>query len=129
MKTTKLVLTYLFGAFLIVAGIGHLLHPQRYFPFIPDFLPKEIVNYLSGLLEIVVGIGVFILRFKNISTFTILLMMIAFLPLHIIDVFKEHPAIGSHTIALIRLPLQFLLIYWAWYICDKKYFLSKYLKN
>jgi uncharacterized membrane protein len=120
MKTTKLILTYLFG---------HLLHPQRYFPFIPDFLPKEIVNYLSGLLEIVVGIGVFIPRFKNISTFTILLMMIAFLPLHIIDVFKEHPAIGSHTIALIRLPLQFLLIYWAWYICDKKYFLSKYLKN
>lgn len=121
MKITKLVLTYLFGAFLIVAGIGHFLHPQTYFAFIPDFLPKDVVNYLSGLLEILVGIVVFIPRFKNISTFTILLMMVAFLPLHIIDVFKEHPAIGSHTIAIIRLPLQFLLIYWAWFICDKKY--------
>jgi uncharacterized membrane protein len=123
MKTTKLVLTYLFGAFLIVAGVGHFLNPQKYFAFIPDFLPKEAVNYLSGLLEILAGIGVFIPRFKNISTFTILLMMVAFLPLHIIDVFKEQPAIGSHTIALIRLPLQFVLIYWAWFICDKNYFI------
>ena len=122
MKTTKIVLTYLFGAFLITAGIGHFLNPQKYFPFIPDFLPKAAVNYLSGLLEILAGAGVFIPRFKNIATFTILLMMIAFLPLHIIDVFKERPAIGSHTIAIIRLPLQFVLIYWAWYICDKKYF-------
>jgi uncharacterized membrane protein len=40
--------------------------------------------------------------------------MIAFLPLHIIDVFLDNPAIGSKTLAYIRLPLQFVLIFWAW---------------
>jgi uncharacterized membrane protein len=43
-------------------------------------------------------------------------MMLAFLPLHILDVFKENPAIGSHEAALVRLPLQFVLILWAWFI-------------
>jgi uncharacterized membrane protein len=42
------------------------------------------------------------------------LLMIAFLPLHIVDVFKDNPAIGSTTLAYIRLPIQFILIYWAW---------------
>jgi len=46
--------------------------------------------------------------------------MLLFLPLHFLDVFKEHPAIGSKTIALIRLPIQFLLIYCAWYIYKTK---------
>jgi len=35
------------------------------------------------------------------------------------DVFKENPAIGSHQLALIRLPLQFVLILWAWFIAKK----------
>jgi hypothetical protein len=42
--------------------------------------------------------------------------MVLFLPLHIIDIFKETPAVGSHQAALIRLPFQFLFIAWAWYI-------------
>jgi len=47
-------------------------------------------------------------------------MMLVFLPLHIIDIFKENPAIGSHQAAIIRLPVQFLFIAWAWYIHKKQ---------
>lgn len=119
MKTTKLILTLLFGAFMVFAGISHFLKPAMFFPFIPDFLPKAAVNYLAGAIEIVVGIGAFIPRFRSLATLTILLMMVAFLPLHVLDVFKEHPAIGSHQAALIRLPLQFILIFWAWFIHKK----------
>jgi hypothetical protein len=42
--------------------------------------------------------------------------MLAFLPLHLMDVFKDAPAIGSHKAALVRLPLQFVFILWAWFI-------------
>ncbi|MFN0048161.1 MAG: hypothetical protein ACKVOU_03440 [Cytophagales bacterium] len=112
----KLFLTYLFGTVLIFGGIAHFLKPEVYFPFIPIFLPKLACVYLSGFVEIALGTGVFIRKFKHRATLGILLLMIAFLPLHIVDVFKENPAIGSHLLAIIRVPVQFLLIYWAFYI-------------
>ena len=117
MKIFKLILTFLFGAFMIMGGINHFIKPAMFFPFIPDFLPREAVNYIAGILEVVVGVGVFIPAFRSWATLGILGLMVVFLPLHIIDVFSEIPAIGSHQLALIRLPIQFVLILWAWYIC------------
>ncbi|MFP5041153.1 hypothetical protein [Parasediminibacterium sp. JCM 36343] len=114
MKTNKQASVFLFGIILIIGGIFHFLKPLVYFPFIPDFLPKYLVNYLAGAVEIVLGIGVFVPKLASIAAYGIFLLMIAFLPLHMADVFKLHPAIGSHAIALIRLPMQFLLIWWAW---------------
>ncbi|WP_428667462.1 DoxX family protein [Runella sp.] len=119
MKITKLILTYLFGAFMVFAGINHFLKPEMYAPFIPAFLPNDAINYLAGIAEIIVGVGVFIPKYRSQATLGILIMMLLFLPLHIIDVFKDDPAIGSHRVALIRLPIQFVLIFWAWFIHKK----------
>ncbi|TAE54239.1 MAG: hypothetical protein EAZ89_06805 [Bacteroidetes bacterium] len=116
MKFIKPALTYLFGAFMILGGIAHFTSPEMYLKFLPEFLPRELINILAGVAEIAVGIGVFIPRTRSWATLGILVMMLAFLPLHIIDVFKADPAIGSHEAALIRLPLQFVFIAWAWYI-------------
>ena len=115
----KLILTFLLGAFMIYGGVNHFLKPAMYFPFIPDFLPKEAVNYLAGIAEIVVGVCAFIPKFRSWGTLGILILMVLFLPLHIMDVFKESPAIGTHKAALIRLPFQFLFIAWAWFINRK----------
>lgn len=119
MRNIKSVLTILFGLFMVLGGIMHFLKPAMYFPFIPDSLPKNTINYVAGFVEIIAGVGVFIPRFRSVATLGILLLMVGFLPLHILDVFKEHPAIGSHQAALIRLPLQFVLILWAWFIHKK----------
>ena len=119
MKTLKLILTLLFGAIMLLAGINHFVKPAMYLPFIPEFLPKVTINYLVGIAEIVVGVGAFIPRFRSMATLGILLLMLVFLPLHIIDVYSQTPAIGSHQFALIRLPIQFVLILWAWFIYKK----------
>lgn len=119
MTRLKLVLTFAFGLFMIFGGVMHFINPGIYEPFIPDFLPKDLVNYASGALEIVVGIGAMIPRYRSWGTLGILLLMLAFLPLHVMDVFKENPAIGSHQMAVIRLPIQFVFILWAWFIHKK----------
>ena len=104
---------------MIFGGVSHFLNPVMFFPFIPDFLPKSAINYLVGVVEIVVGLGIFMPQYRAVATRTLLLMMVAFLPLHILDIFKENPAIGTHQAALIRLPVQFVLILWAWFINKK----------
>lgn len=115
----RIYLTYAFGLFMILAGIAHFVTPTVFYGLIPDFLPKELVNMAAGVVEIAVGISVFVPRTQSFGTLMILLMMLAFLPLHVLDVFKETPAVGSFAAALVRLPLQFVLIYWAWYIHKK----------
>ncbi len=119
MKTVKLILTFLFAAFMILGGVNHFLKSEMYFPFIPDVLPQMAIVYVSGVVEILLGIGAFIPQFRSRAALGILLLMLAFLPLHVLDVFKTNPAIGTHEAALIRLPVQFVLILWAWFIYKK----------
>lgn len=119
MKYLKLGLTFLFGILMIVAGINHFRNSAIYLPFIPAFLPQQFINQATGIIEILLGIGVFIPQFRQRAAFGIFLSMIIFLPLHTWDVFRDKPAIGSHQIALIRLPIQFLLIFIGWFISKK----------
>ncbi|MES2555305.1 MAG: hypothetical protein V4604_04090 [Bacteroidota bacterium] len=104
------------GLILIAGGIMHFIKPEVYNPFIPDAFPKLAVNYASGTVEILLGIGLLATKYRRLAAGGTFLLMIAFLPLHVIDVFREDPAIGSKTLAYIRLPLQFVLIWWPWYI-------------
>lgn len=119
MKTRTLILTFLFATIMIVAGMMHFSRPHAYDAFIPDFMPKVFVNYVTGAVEILIGIGTITKKYRRQSTLALFILMIAFLPLHTVDVFKEQPAIGSHLIAVIRFPIQFVLIAWAWFIYKK----------
>ena len=115
MKYLTLVLSILLGLFMIFGGVNHFLKPDFYLPFVPPFLPlKEVIVLLSGVVEVVLGVGVLIPKFRFYAAWGILLLMLVFLPVHIYDLFIENPAIGSHKAAWIRLPFQFLFIAWAW---------------
>jgi uncharacterized membrane protein len=119
MKIFKQILTYLFGVFMILGSYSHFTNPPMYAGFFPEYFPRDFINLMGGVVELLLGIGIFIPQTKSFTTLGILLLMLAFLPLHIIDVFKAHPAVVTHQIALIRLPIQFVFILWAWYINKK----------
>ncbi len=112
----KKTLTMIFGVIMILAGIVHFIKPDIYTPFFPSSFPQFAIVYIGGLVEITVGICTLTSLYRSLGTLGILVLMITFLPLHIIDIFKDKPVIGTHFIAYIRLPFQFVLIYWAWYI-------------
>ena len=116
MKYVTLALTFLFGAFMIFGGVNHFRTPAMYEPFFADSLPKTALIYASGVLEIVIGLLVFIPQYRHWGTLGILALMLAFFPLHLFDVFSDTPAVGSHQAAIYRLIMQFVLIGWAWYI-------------
>jgi uncharacterized membrane protein len=120
MNYLKTSLTLLFAIIMFVAGIFHFIKPQIYASFIPNWLPLIFVNYLIGTIEAGIAIGLMVPLWKRDAAISLCFLMIAFLPLHLIDVFRLHPAIGSSLVAWVRLPLQFLLIYWAWYLIPAK---------
>ena len=53
-------------------------------------------------------------RVRCRAAWGVLFLMIGFLPLHVIDAFRETPIIGSPTAAVVRVGVQLLLIYLAW---------------
>lgn len=120
MKYVYLILKISLAIFLIYGGFNHFNNPEFYNGFIPDFLPKLAINYIYGIIEIGLAIGLFINGYKRKSAYGIFLLMITFMPIHIWDAFKENPAIGSKTAAYIRILVQFLFIGWAWVIYKKE---------
>jgi len=111
------VVRIIFAAFMVFAGVQHFLNPEMYIVFVPAFLPFTMtIIYLSGILEIALGILMLIPKYIKIGASGVLLLMLLFLPIHIWDVFSDTPAIGSQSAALVRLPVQFLFIAIAWKI-------------
>ncbi|WP_440120900.1 DoxX family protein [Tenacibaculum sp. Ill] len=111
-----ITLRIIFGIFFAFAGIMHFIKPKIFNRFIPNFLPKLVVNYIAGLLELAIGIGLLINQTTKQAALAMFILMLIFLPIHIWDVFRDKPAIGSKKIAIIRVPLQFLLLYIAYLI-------------
>lgn len=116
MEILIVTLQSIYGAFFLFAGVMHFLKPKFFYPFIPNFFPKKLSNLGAGLVEILVGIGIFIPNYTSYSALGILLLLFIFLPIHIWDVFREKPAIGSKKLALIRVPVQFILMYGAYFL-------------
>lgn len=106
---------------MIGAGINHFLNPTPYFKIIPQFFPLPlIIVYISGIVEIILGVGLLLKKpLAHKAAFGIFILMIFFLPLHIWDMTRDTPAIGSHTLAYIRFPLQLLLIYLSYKLYKK----------
>ena len=120
MKIVWKILTYLLAVFFIYAGVQHFIKPEFYEPFVPYFLPYEgFFVYASGVLELLFGILLFVPKYAKIGATGILFLLIAFLPVHILDVFAETPAIGTKNAAYIRLGVQFVFIAWAYGVRKK----------
>jgi uncharacterized membrane protein len=70
--------------FYLAAGINHFRMPEFYLPLIPDYLPqKELLNTVSGLVEIVLGVLLFWPATRRVATWGIIAMLLAFVPAHI----------------------------------------------
>lgn len=129
LKKTGLVVMVIFY---LVAGFNHFYNPPSYLKMIPDYIPfPKIINLLAGFFELWFAIMLIFTKTRRFAAWGIILMLIAFLPVHI-QMVKDAPFLlgGSITvtpfIAWIRLVvLQPLLILWAWWYTRENVVFSK----
>jgi len=108
---------YAMAAMYIFAGIMHFVKPKAYMRIMPRYLSnhKQLV-YLSGIIEILLGFGLCIPSTKNISIYGIIVMLLAFLLVHFYMLSGKKASAGiPKWILILRIPLQFGLMYWAWW--------------
>tara|TARA_B100000029_G_C16838386_1_gene690755 strand:- start:89 stop:436 length:348 start_codon:yes stop_codon:yes gene_type:complete len=107
--------------FYVNVGIKHFLDPNWFLFIIPPYLSKigtELV-YISGAFEILLGLLILFSKYRKLSSYGIILLLIAVYPANIYLAFNDEPqkliGISSFAASWIRLPLQFILIWIAYY--------------
>jgi uncharacterized membrane protein len=107
---------YTMSLLYIAAGILHFVRPRIYLSIMPEYLPFPIqLIYISGLFEILSGL---LLLFPStripgawLTIFTLIIVFPANIQMAVTFYKGSNPYLW---VALLRLPLQFALIWWAW---------------
>ena len=101
----------------ITAGIFHFIKPKSYLRIMPRYLPAhKALVYLSGLAEIILGVSLFFTETKDLAIYGIILMLLIFLLVHFYMLSSKKAGAGIPVwMLLLRLPLQFVLIWWAYF--------------
>ncbi|AWM14675.1 DoxX family protein [Flavobacterium sediminis] len=122
MKTGKKIFLYLLVAFYLFMGLMHFIQPEQYFAMMPSWLPaKKILIIFSGIVEIVLAILLIPIKTRAIAAKFIIAMLIVFLfAIHIPESIGYYNTGNEKFVAsIVRLPIQFLFIAWAWMFAKK----------
>jgi len=108
---------YVMATMYLLAGGMHFLFPKAYLGIMPNYLPKPKALVLwSGVAEIILGIALCFPKTKDMAIGGIMLMLLIFLAVHINMLKGKKEAAGvPRWILLLRIPLQFGLMYWAYH--------------
>ena len=107
---------YCMAVLYIIAGIMHLVRPKIYLRIMPRYLPNpKLLVALSGLAEILLGIGLCFTVSKEYSIYGIIFMLALFLLVHFYMLSSEKASAGlPKWVLILRIPLQFVLMSWAY---------------
>ncbi len=107
---------YLLSLIFISAGIFHLIRPRAFMRIMPLYIPyHRFLVYLSGIAEILAGIGVFFALTRMLSLWAIIGMLVLFFPVHIHMLVDKKASLNfPKFILFFRLFLQFGLLYWTY---------------
>lgn len=107
---------YLFGIVFIFAGFYHFRRPKLYERIIPPYLPaKSTLVLLSGAIEMVLGLLLLNPKTQWMAAWGIIFLLVLLVPVHVYMLQNEKASLKlPRWLLIIRIPLQFALIYWAY---------------
>jgi uncharacterized membrane protein len=107
---------YVMAVFYICAGINHFLHPFFYTKIMPPYIPFHLeLVYISGAFEILCGVLLIFPKTRRAGAWLTIALLIGIFPANIqmtVNYYNENNP--DLWISIIRLPVQILLIWWAW---------------
>ena len=113
----RTAMKWLLGLLFVAAGVNHFLMPDTYVAIVPPYLPWPLVLvYLSGVAEVALGVMLLIPRYQPLAAWGLIALLIGVFPanLHMALNPERFPDIPPAAL-WIRLPLQGVLIAWAYW--------------
>lgn len=106
---------YLAALLFIFAGVSHFVRKRAFMKTMPHYIPDhKAMVLISGVAEIVLGVGLLFPFTRIYAAWGLILLLIAVFPANIYMAtsgkFHRIPSV----LLWLRLPLQFLLIWWMY---------------
>jgi len=109
------VARWLLAVFMMFMGLAHFLAPEGFVRAMPPWLPWHLgLVYLSGVFEILGGLGLLIPRARRASAWGLIALFVAVFPANV------HMALHADELGIApwilwaRLPFQPLFMAWAY---------------
>lgn len=110
------------GIFLLM-GVLHFIRPQPFINIMPDYIPwHKAMVYISGVAELLGGAVLLLPEFRTAAAYGLIILLFAVFPANIDMAQKGIQEYGLTTrtwVLLLRLPLQFVLMYWIYWAALK----------
>lgn len=112
-------LRLLLAGFMIVAGVMHFIAPKGYIRIVPRWLPAPAALVaISGAFEILGGVGLLVPATQRWAAWGLVALFVAVFPANV-NMAMNRIGFGRRPPApwllWARLPLQAVLIAWAWW--------------
>ena len=107
---------FVMSIFYIAAGVNHFWHPELYLRIMPPWLlwHKELV-IISGVCEIFFGLLLLFSSTRRLAAWGIIFLLIAVFPANFQMMLNHwNESNSKFWISILRLPLQIILIWWAY---------------
>lgn len=112
----KKISLYLMILFYAGAGINHFVHPSFYLQIMPPWVPwhSELV-FISGVAEVVSALLLLFPGTRRVGAWAVIALLVAVFPANIQMLLNYKTAHNPQVwVAVLRLPIQLLLIWWAY---------------
>lgn len=115
----KTALRWLLTIGMVGAGLNHFRDAAPYVAMMPDALPAHLaLVYVSGVAEILGGLGLILPATRRAAAWGLIALLVAVFPANV-NMAINHLPLGERALPTWalwgRLPLQALLIAWAWW--------------
>ncbi|SHI69704.1 DoxX family protein [Aquimarina spongiae] len=107
---------YVLSFIFIIAGIFHFIRPKAFMRIMPLYIPyHKFWVYLSGVFEVLAGVGLIFESTRIFSLLLIIIMLVLFFPVHVHMLINKKAGLNlPKWVLILRLLLQFALIYWVY---------------
>jgi uncharacterized membrane protein len=125
MTRTKQVALVVLGVAMIAIGIDHFANPAPFERIVPAWLPApHALVLVSGLFEILGGVGVLVPRTRRFAAWGLVLLYVAVFPANVNMALHHIQLDAGGTLPVwtmwARLPFQALFIAWAYWFTRER---------
>ena len=115
--------------FFAFTGIGHFIRTEEMAAMLPPSVPYRVeLIYVTGVLELLGAVGVWIPRLMKLAGACLIVMLIAVLPANIYSAFNR-VEFGGHEFGpgylLVRVPFQIFVIAWTYIATEQSWLPTK----
>ena len=112
--------------FFVITALAHFISTEAMAAMIPASIPYRIeLVYLTGVLELLGAIGVWIPRLERLTGLLLILMLIGLLPANVYSAINRVEYGGHGTgpaYLLVRVPFQLFVIWWTYFATEQNRF-------